>query len=182
MAKFSRRHVLGGGSALLIGTGLDGKAHDADARVAGRGRLTADVCVVGAGYAGLAAALRLKQAGAKVIVLEARNRVGGRSLTAPLEGGGWVDYGGQWVGPTQERFYALIKEMGAETYASPDFGKALQRSVVNPAEFIQLGNEVTDKYPGSDLVEAAFAKIDDLAKAIDPEKPWRMPMPSVSTP
>ena len=85
MAKFSRRHVLGGGSALLIGTGLDGKAHDADARVAGRGRLTADVCVVGAGYAGLAAALRLKQGGAKVIVLEARNRVGGRSLTAPLD-------------------------------------------------------------------------------------------------
>ena len=175
MAKFSRRHVLGGGSALLIGAGLDGKANEAEARVAGRGQLTADVCVVGAGYAGLAAALRLKQAGAKVIVLEARNRVGGRSLTAPLEGGGWVDYGGQWVGPTQDRFYALIKEMGAETYPSPEFGKALQRSVINPSEFIQLGNEVTDKYPGSDLVEGAFAKIDDLAKAIDPEKPWTHP-------
>jgi monoamine oxidase len=169
MARFSRRHVLGGGSALLIGAGLDGKAQAAPAA---RGRLTADVVVVGAGYAGLAAAYRLKQAGAKVIVLEARNRAGGRSLTAKLDGGGWVDYGGQWVGPTQDRFYALIKEMGAETYASPDFGKALQRSVINPAEFIQLGNEVTDKYPGSELVEPAFAKIDDLAKEIDPEKPW----------
>ncbi|CAN0383919.1 unnamed protein product, partial [Phaeothamnion confervicola] len=88
--------------------------------------LNADVCVVGAGYAGLAAAYRLKQAGAKVIVLEARNRVGGRSLTQQMQGGGWVDYGGQWVGPTQDRFYALIKEMGAETYPSPDFGKGLQ--------------------------------------------------------
>ena len=45
---------------------------------------------------------------------------------------GWVDYGGQWVGPTQDRFYALIKEMGGEIYPSPNFGKALQRSVINP--------------------------------------------------
>lgn len=172
MAKFSRRHVLGGGSALLIGAGLDGKAQAAPAV---RGRLNADVCVVGAGYAGLAAAWRLKQAGAKVIVLEARNRVGGRSLTAPLDGGGWVDYGGQWVGPTQDRFYALIKEMGGEIYPSPDFGKALQRDVLDPSKFIQLGNEVTDKYPGSDLIEPAFTKLDDLAKAIDPEKPWAHP-------
>ena len=172
MTKVSRRHVLGGGSALLIGAGLDGPAHAAPPM---RGRQTADVCVVGAGYAGLAAAYRLKQAGARVIVLEARNRIGGRSLTAPLEGGGWVDYGGQWVGPTQDRFYALIKEMGAETYPSPDFGKGLQRSVINPNEFIRLGNEVTDTYPGSDQVEAVFTKIDDLAKAIDPEKPWAHP-------
>lgn len=164
----------GGGSALLIGAGLDGKTQAVQAAPV-RGRLNADVCVVGAGYAGLAAAWRLKQAGARVIVLEARNRVGGRSLTAKLDGGGWVDYGGQWVGPTQDRFYALIKEMGAETYPSPDFGKGLQRSVINPNEFIRLGNEVTDTYPGSDQVEAVFTKIDGLAKAIDPEKPWAHP-------
>eukprot|EP01035_Chromulina_nebulosa_P045815 gene45815-62047_t len=102
MAKVSRRAMLGGSSALLLGAGLDGPAHAAAPM---RGRQTADVCVVGAGYAGLAAAYRLKQAGAKVIVLEARNRVGGRSLTAPMKDGGWVDYGGQWVGPTQDRYY-----------------------------------------------------------------------------
>ena len=64
MSRFSRRQVIGGGSALLIGAGLDTKAEAAPAR---RGRHQADVCVIGAGYAGLAAALRLKQGGAKVI-------------------------------------------------------------------------------------------------------------------
>ena len=64
------------------------------------------------GFAGLAAAYRLKQAGAKVVVLEARKRVGGRSWSVRMKDGTFVDFGGQWVGSTQERFYALIKEMG----------------------------------------------------------------------
>ncbi len=93
IAKVSRRQLMHGGSALVIGAGLGSSAP-----AAARGRLRADVCVVGAGYAGLTAAYRLKQAGRKVIVLEARNRVGGRSLTADLKGGGWIDLGGQWVG------------------------------------------------------------------------------------
>ena len=137
-----------------------------------RGGLHADVCVVGAGYAGLTAAHRLKQAGAKVIVLEARNRVGGRSRTAGLKGGGWVDFGGQWVGPTQDRFYALIKEMGGETYPSPSFGEQLQRGILNPNVFDRTDSEMTDSYPGSDLVQGGFRLVDDLAKSLDAEKPW----------
>jgi len=166
MAKFSRRQVIGGGSALLIGAGLDGGRQPA----AAQNRLTADVCVVGAGFSGLVAALRLKQAGARVIVLEARNRIGGRSLTAPIKGGGWIDYGGQWVGPDQNAFYSLIKEVGGETYPSPVYGKSLERGVLNPDEFVRVGDD--DKYPGSDLVDAAYKKIDDIAGSLDVDKPW----------
>jgi NADPH-dependent 2,4-dienoyl-CoA reductase/sulfur reductase-like enzyme len=119
--------------------GLDGQA--AKAAPAQRGRINADVCVVGAGYAELAAALRLKQAGRKVILLEARNRVSGRSLTGPLEGGGWIDYGGQWVGPTQDRFYELIKEMGGQTYPTHDHGAGLERSILDPAKFNRLTSD-----------------------------------------
>lgn len=173
MSRFSRRQVLGGGSALVAGGAIAGTM--GSAAVAAPGRLSADVCVVGAGYSGLVAALRLRQAGASVIVLEARNRIGGRSLTAPLKGGGWIDLGGQWVGPDQNSYYALIKEVGAETYPSPIYGKSLERSVLNRDEFIRLGNEVTGKYPGSDLIEAAYKKVDDLAASIDPEKPWAHP-------
>ena len=63
------------------------------------------------------------------MVLEARNQVGGRSWTVTMKDGTFVDWGGQWVGSSQERFYALIKEMGCETYPSPDFGKTLQRGI-----------------------------------------------------
>jgi monoamine oxidase len=56
--------------------------------------LQADVCVVGAGYAGLSAARRVKQAGASVVVLEARGRVGGRVWTKTLEDGTALDMGG----------------------------------------------------------------------------------------
>jgi NADPH-dependent 2,4-dienoyl-CoA reductase/sulfur reductase-like enzyme len=82
MAKVSRRQVMHGGSALLVGS-----AFESSAQGAARSTLRADVCVIGAGYAGLTAAYRLKQAGRKVIVLEARNRVGRRSLTAPVQRG-----------------------------------------------------------------------------------------------
>src|SRR5688572_17190506 len=124
MSKFSRRQVIGGaGSALLIGSA--GAARAAPNTTTS---LTADVCVVGAGFAGLAAALRLKQAGASVVVLEARNRVGGRSWTVSMKDGTFVDNGGQWVGPTQDAILRLIKEMGCETYPTPDFGRPLYRA------------------------------------------------------
>lgn len=170
MSKLSRRQLVGGGSALLVGAGFESRVP-----AAAQDRLRADVCVVGAGYAGLTAAYRLKQAGRKVILLEARNRVGGRSLTAEVKGGGWIDLGGQWVGPTQDRFYALIKEMGGETYPTPNFGKTLQRGILDPNTFVRIESETSSRYPGSDLVEAGFKKIDDLAATLDRDKPWEHP-------
>jgi monoamine oxidase len=63
----------------------------------------ADVCVVGAGYAGLTAALRIVQSGHSVVVLEARGRVGGRVWTDRLGHGTPFDRGGAWLGPGQDR-------------------------------------------------------------------------------
>lgn len=82
-------------------------------------------CVVGAGFAGLTAALRLIQAGKTVVVLEARDRVGGRVFTETLDGGGWVDRGGAWFGPGQDRAYALADEMGVKTYPTYAEGESL---------------------------------------------------------
>jgi len=79
--------------------------------------LNADVCVVGAGYSGLTAAWRLHQAGRAVVVLEARDRIGGRVWTETRPDGSWVDRGAGWLGPGQDRVYALAAEMGVPTYA-----------------------------------------------------------------
>ena len=63
----------------------------------------AEVVVIGAGLAGLAAARRLTAEGVDCVVLEARDRVGGRTLNHSIGGDKIVELGGQWVGPTQTR-------------------------------------------------------------------------------
>ena len=81
-----------------------------------------DVCVIGAGFAGLTAALRLKQAGRSVAVLEARDRVGGRTFTELRADGTWIDRGGA---SGQDRIHALMKEFGVPAYKQYAGGESM---------------------------------------------------------
>ena len=83
-----------------------------------------DVIVIGAGFSGLEAARRLA-GDHEVVVLEARERAGGRTLTHSFANGDETDLGGQWVGPGQDRLYALIAAMGFGTYPLWDDGDHL---------------------------------------------------------
>nr|XP_032834967.1 amine oxidase [flavin-containing]-like [Petromyzon marinus] len=75
-----------------------------------------DVVVVGAGISGLYAARHLAHHGVKVLVLEARDRVGGRTFTIQGPEFGYVDVGGAYVGPTQDRILGLARDLGVQTY------------------------------------------------------------------
>ena len=78
--------------------------------------ITRDVIIVGAGAAGLTAANELKKAGLSVVVLEARDRVGGRLWTDVVDGA-MLEIGGQWVSPDQEALKETITELGLETFS-----------------------------------------------------------------
>ncbi len=73
--------------------------------------------VIGSGISGLAAAKWLKDNNlTKVLVLEARDRVGGRTYTKRDSKVDWVDLGGSYVGPTQDHLLRIAKELGVGTF------------------------------------------------------------------
>jgi len=78
----------------------------------------ADVIIIGAGFAGLTAARELRQAGRSVIVLEARDRIGGRTWTDTRLGRP-LEMGGTWVHWTQPYVWAEMKRYGIGTVQSP---------------------------------------------------------------
>jgi monoamine oxidase len=133
-------------------------------------RIDADVCVIGAGYAGLTAALRLHQDGKSVVVLEARDRVGGRIWTQPLPNGVPVDRGGAWVAPYHDAMLALAREFGVSTY----------KTWVKGAHLLVDGDR-TRRYTGLipkisplAVISIAFAqwRIDRMSKQVPLEAPW----------
>jgi len=133
--------------------------------------LDTDVCVVGAGFAGLTAALRLHQARRSVVVLEAAERLGGRTYTERLADGTVVERGGAWLGPGQDRAYVLAAEMGVMTY--PTWGRG---------EHVLVRDGIVRRYrgalpPGVGPLQLAglgiaMARLDRLAKRVPLEAPW----------
>lgn len=129
----------------------------------------ADYVIIGAGVAGLSAAYALKKRGATVLVLEARDHVGGRTWSGQLEGAE-VDWGGEWIGEGQPRIYALIKELGLRTFPTFDTGKKI----------LELRGHLST-YTGTIpwmapwkliQIQLAIWIIDAWAKGLDMALPW----------
>lgn len=86
-----------------------------------------DVAIVGAGLAGLVAARDLVRRGLQVVVLEARDRVGGRIENATLSDGQYVELGGQWIGPGSTSLQALLDDFALPTIGLPAKGNLMVR-------------------------------------------------------
>jgi monoamine oxidase len=131
----------------------------------------ADVVVVGAGLAGLTAASRLVEAGAEVVVLEARERVGGRTLTVPTADGTPIDHGGQWIGPTQDRIAALATRVGVTTY--PTWERGLNTEF-HQGRAHRYDSELPDSVDPVSAVALgqAIRELEAMAAVVPPEAPW----------
>ncbi|HET7508024.1 MAG TPA: flavin monoamine oxidase family protein [Solirubrobacterales bacterium] len=147
-------------------------------------QLETDVAIVGAGLAGLVAARRLVAAGVQPLVVEARDRVGGRLLNHEIGDGKIVEVGGQWIGPTQDRIAALARDLGVATFPTYDEGREVmemggRRTTFTNFNDIGIGllRDLSKAMSPLALVdfEQARLRLDRMAKQVPLEAPWQAP-------
>jgi monoamine oxidase len=180
--EITRRTLIGGAAVGAVGAALPAAAEARKRKrkkkkkktTAGGTQRKADVAVVGAGLAGLTAAREIVKAGRSVLVLEARNRVGGRTLNHPIGGGKVVEIGGQWVGPTQDRILALANELGVGTFKTYNTGDYLYFRNGSATRYQNLGPPLgaIPPDPGSAEVALALSSLDSMAREVPKDAPW----------
>ncbi|MBB4685745.1 flavin monoamine oxidase family protein [Amycolatopsis jiangsuensis] len=132
-----------------------------------------DVVVIGAGLAGLAAARQLTRAGRSVCVLEARDRVGGRTHNAEVGDGRFVELGGQFTGPGQDAIQRVAAEVGVGTFATHNTG----------AHLLDLDGRLRrrrDFTPSAGALASlgflrAQRELNRMARQVPSEAPWLAP-------
>ncbi len=163
--------------------------------------MTVDIIVVGGGLSGMAAAYEAHKAGRSVLVLEARDRVGGRTYTRNVAGGGRLDLGGAWINEfTQPNIGKLAKEAGLALIPQSIHGTAVvERALADVQEFddreclrpgciiatIYLHTnsplpppdgtlELDDTVPEADRLDEqrVIGLLEGLCKLVDMETPW----------
>jgi monoamine oxidase len=167
----TRRELVGAAAAGAALLAIDArKASAAPARPARRRTRTADVAIVGAGLAGLSAARKLVAAGHSVVVLEARDRVGGRTLNADLGDGHVTELGAQFIGPTHDRIAALAKAVGVPTYATFNAGQDVSIFSGRRGTYPATPGIPTD--PDITTILGPILKLDQLATEVPVDAPW----------
>ena len=136
-----------------------------------------DVVIIGGGLAGLSCALALRDASPdlKVVVLEARNRVGGRTFSRVDPVHGRADLGGAYVGTTQDRLQELLQRFGLSLFDVHRKGKSV--AVDGPDSSPRLYEGVIPPYSLPALVDlnTLLIEMDDLANSVNVESPWLTP-------
>jgi monoamine oxidase len=168
--RITRRRLVAGAAA----TGAAIAVPAARARTSSGSVRRADVAVVGAGFAGLTAARRIARAGHSVVVVEARDRVGGRVWNHELGGGHVSERGATFVGPTQDRLLALARELRIGTFPTYDTGQNIY--LVDGQRFTWSDTGATGSAPPDPEALGNLATIvvqlDEMSKSVPVASPW----------
>jgi monoamine oxidase len=134
------------------------------------------VLIVGAGLSGLAAARTLHTSGVEVQVIEARSRVGGRTEGGHAADGTPLELGGQWIGPTQTRMYALVAELGLETFPTYNTGRHVIELGGRQSRMASQRGAVPKLNPFvlADLFQG-MTRFKRLADRVPLDRPWTAP-------
>jgi monoamine oxidase len=133
-----------------------------------------EVVILGAGFAGLSAASALAARGISTHIIEARDRVGGRTRTDHFDDGLWLDIGGQWLGPGQDDAYALAARLGREVWAAHTAGEAVLHLDGKAHRYTGL---IPRGLPPLALANLswAMARLDRMAAKVPISDPWNAP-------
>jgi monoamine oxidase len=134
-------------------------------------RRSCDVAIVGAGLSGLLAARLLDRDGVDVLVLEAQDRVGGRTLTAHLDDSAFIDDGGQWVSPNQGRIVSLASELDVQLF--PSWGEGKTVLIRDGKRHVADGLFLPEDGNASSEATAAAKELAAMAESVPVDAPWR---------
>lgn len=133
-----------------------------------------NVVIVGAGLAGLTAARTLVASGVDVVVLEARDRVGGRTYTRKASDGTLIDHGAQWTGPTQERLKALAEAVGVKIFRLYDSGNNIE---YKRGQRIAYSGTIPTSEPMVTMeVVEMLLNLSIMASEVPLDAPWTAPL------
>ncbi len=131
------------------------------------------VIIVGAGFAGLTAAKLLHEQKISFILLEARERIGGRVYSKTTEEFGHIELGGQWVGHSQNELYSLLKEYDLNLFPTYNTGK--NTVCINNKIKHYSGLIPKIDIPSLINIDYLIKDLNKKATQIDLTEPWKSP-------